>query len=106
MPRFGMTGKVLAKADRDVDPYQHIDRVREEVYEHLERLEALEREVQALKNANVTRYTDSGIWKVVKIKLDEKAVDWMVWAARALLVGFGGVLIKAIEWMIRKAMNS
>lgn len=106
MSRFGMTGKVLAKADREVDPYQHIDRVREEVYEHLERLERLELEVQALKNANVNRYTDSGIWRVVKVKLEEKAIDWMVWASRALLIGVGGVLIKAIEWLIKKAMHA
>ncbi len=99
MSRFGMTGKVLAKVDRAVDPYQHIDRVREEVFEHLQRLEGLEREVQALKNTNATRWTESGVWKVVKAKLDEEAIDWMKWGIRAALAGLGSAMLAVIGFV-------
>lgn len=71
-----MTGIVVAKCDRSVDPYQHIDRTRTEVYEHLLRLEALEREVQAIKNVNRTDWTATGIGDVVNATLKARTVKW------------------------------
>ena len=76
MSRFGQTGIVIAKCDRSVDPYQHIDRARQEVYEHLVRLEVLEREMIAVKNSVRGELTDSGIWDVVQARLNSQAVRY------------------------------
>ena len=98
-----MTGKVLVKVDREVDPYQHIDRVREEVYEHVGRLESLENEVQALKNVHVKRWTDTGIWDVVKSRSNEQKIDWLLWGVRAALGGLGASALVGIGFVIKMA---
>lgn len=103
MSRFGMTGKIVAKADREVDPYMHIDHLRQEVFEHGEKFEAIGREIQALKNTNVNRYTDSGIWRVVKGKLDEEAIDWAKWMVRAGLAGLGTAFLSLMAVVLRLA---
>lgn len=100
-----MTGRVLVKVDREVDAYQHIDRVREEVSEHVDRLEALERDVKLLQQAERDRLTQTGVWTFVKAKLEAEAVGWMKWAIRAALMGAGAATIKAAEWLIRRAMH-
>lgn len=100
-----MTGKVLVKVDREVDPYQHIDRVREEVYEHVGRLDALENEVQALKNANIKRWTETGIWGVVKSRSNEEKIDWLLWGIRAALGGIGAAALLGAGFIIKMAFK-
>jgi hypothetical protein len=102
MSRFGSTGKVLVKVDREVDPYQHIDRVREEVFEHVQRLEDLERDVKLLKLAEQKRVTDSGVWKIVKGKLEEETIDWVKWAIRGTVGVVATLIITAAFRLIWK----
>jgi hypothetical protein len=96
MSRFGQTGIVIAKCDRSVDPYVHIDRTRQEVYEHLLRLEALELEVQGIKNTNVTRWTETGIWDVFQARLNRRAIrlgsKLMHWVVGLIGIGVTGLL--------------
>lgn len=107
MSRFGQTGMVVAKCDRAVDPYQHIDRTREEVYEHLLRLEVLEREMIAVKNSLRGELSDTGIWDVVKAKLDaktvENAINWRTWAIRGVIGGLSGLLLWGIVDVVKLA---
>lgn len=103
MPRFGSTGKVLLKVSREVDAYQHIDRVREEVFEHLQRIEDLEADIQRLKIAEQKRITDTGVWKIVKGKLDAEKVDWAKWAVRAGLAGLGTAFLSVMALILKYA---
>lgn len=107
MSRFGQTGIVIAKCDRAVDAYQHIDRTRQEVYEHLVRLEVLEREMIAVKNSVRGELSDTGIWDVVKAKLDgktvESAIDWRTWAIRGVLGSLGGLTVLGIVFLLKTA---
>jgi hypothetical protein len=107
--RFGLTGKVVAKADETVGPFAHINRLRQEVYDHQTRMDAMDAQIQALKNANVERWTESGLWAVVKGKLDDEAVDWVKWAVRAALCGLGAAvlaMVGALFEMAFKGMHS
>lgn len=104
MRRFGLTGKVLVKVDREVDPYQHIDHVREEVFDQGQVIEALDKRVLLLEEAERKRerpLTESGVWKVVKAKLDAEAVDWAKWAVRGILAGVCGIVFALVQWLIR-----
>lgn len=103
MPRFGSTGKVLLKVSREVDAYQHIDRVREEVFEQLQRIEDLERDNKILKEAERKRITDTGVWRIVKGKLDAEAVDWAKWIVRAGLAGLGTAFLSLMAVVLRLA---
>lgn len=106
MSRFGLTGKVVAKADRDVDPYQHIDHLRQEVFDLGEEQRAQDLEIQALKNANVDRVTESGVWTIVKNRLDEEAVRWMKWGIRISVASLLTAMLTGIGWLIKKAFFS
>jgi hypothetical protein len=101
--RFGTTGLVPVAVDRTVDPYTHIDRVRGEVYDLIARQQALELELQALKNAEADRVTQSGVWTIVKGKIDEEVVRWVRWGIRAGLVGLWGTILTGIGWLIKRA---
>jgi hypothetical protein len=106
MSRFGMTGKVVAKADREIDPYQHIDHLRQEVFDLGEELRAQRLEIQALKNENAERVTESGVWTIVKNKLDAEAVSWMKWGIRISVGSLLTAMLTGIGWLIKKAFFS
>lgn len=110
MNRFGTTGLVPAKADREVDPYTHIDRVRSEVYDLIERQECLEKEVQALKSAEQERVTESGVFRLIKRHSDHEIARWVKWGIRismgciitGMLTGVGWFLTWAIKGAIHR----
>lgn len=103
MPQFGMTGKVLAKVDREVDPYTHIDRVREAVFDQAEDIANLKRRLKLLENAQIERVTETGVWRIVKSKLDAEAVGWAKWATRAMLAGLGTAALSLLGLLIHYA---
>jgi hypothetical protein len=110
MSRFGATGLVPAKVDREVDPYTHIDRVRGEVYDQRARLDALEKEVQALKNAEQKRVTESGVFRLIRRHSDHEIARWVKWGIRisvgcvitGMLTGVGWFLTWAIKGAIHR----
>lgn len=105
MPQFGMTGKVLAKVDREVDAYQHIDRVRDEVFDQAEDIVRLKRRVKTLENAQADRITATGIWTIVKGKLNEEKVDWAKWMVRAGLAGLGTAFLSLMAVILKWALK-
>jgi hypothetical protein len=67
------------------------------LHDHEDRLKMLE-------DASRNRVTESGVWRIVKGKLDGEAVGWMKWGTRAALGGLGvaglglvGLLLK-LAW--------
>ncbi len=99
--RFGMTGKVVAKADRQVDPYTHIDHIREQIFDYGEEFEKLWQQINSLRTTinNKRDWTESGVWRVVRAKLDEEAIDWVKWGVRAALAGVGTAFLTFLIWM-------
>ena len=104
--RFGQTGKIVAKADRSQDPFVYIDSLRQEVYELGEQLEGdVYKRLKILEDAERERLTKTGVWSLVKMKLDEEAVDWVKWGIRAIAAGLGASLLTAMGWLIAKAFH-
>lgn len=62
-----------------------------------------DKRILMLEDANRQRFTESGIWTIVKAKLDQEAVDWMKWAVRAGLCGLGAALLSLIAVIGRLA---
>jgi len=105
MRHFGQTGKIVVKADRDVDPYQHIDHLRQQAYELGEEQEKIWAQINALRNSvsNKRDWTESGVWRVVKEKLEEETIDWVKWGVRAALAGLGTAFLAVMAWLLRLA---
>jgi hypothetical protein len=103
MSRFGMTGRVIAKADRQVDIYVHVDRIRDEVYEHVQRLERAERRIAALEAAERERLTETGVLRTVRDEFSRREIGWMKWAVRGILAGLGTALLGVAGWVIKLA---
>lgn len=95
-----ITQRVLAAIDRSDDPHLHIDILRRAVYQHAAKLCQMGQAIKILQDAERKRITDSGVWKVVKGKLDEQAVDWAKWAIRGTLGAAGGSII---VWLLSLA---
>lgn len=72
-----------------------IETISEAVRELESEIYTLKRDVKLLQDANRERknFTDSGVWRTVKAKLDEEAVDWVRWAIRGVLGVVGATLI-------------
>jgi hypothetical protein len=98
-----ITSRILAAIDRSDDPHLHIDILREADLEQSEAISELRRDVKLLQDAQRQRLTDTGVWKIVKGKLDEKTVDWMKWAVRGSLAGVGAALLAGITWVLKLA---
>jgi hypothetical protein len=109
MNRFGSTGLVPAKVDREVDPYTHIDRVRGEVYDLIERQQRLEGEVQALKNAETARVTESGVFRLIKQHSDHEIARWVKWGIRisggCIITGMLTTVGWFIVWVVKGALH-
>jgi hypothetical protein len=101
--RFGETGMVAAKCDRSVDPYTHIDHIRDEIVTQNLRQDRFALELQALKNSDRAEWTKTGIWYVVKAKLDEEAVDWLKWFIRGAAAAVGSGLLALLVWVLKLA---
>jgi hypothetical protein len=69
------------------------------------RIDAMELEVNGVKQSLREQYTDSGIWAVVKSRLDSQKVGWLKWGIRLLLMGIGGAILEALRWLILRAMR-
>ncbi len=102
---FGQTGLVIARADREVDPYTHIDHIREEVFDHKHVIAALDDRILILEAAERERLTKTGVWTYVEAKLDAQKVGWMKWGIRAALLGTGGAILEVLRWLITRAMH-
>jgi hypothetical protein len=100
--RFDITRRLRAAVDRSEDPHLLIDMVREEQQEHVERLATLERDVKLLQDAERKRVTDSGVWRIVKGKLEEETIDWFRWAIRGTLGAVGVLIITALFRLVWK----
>ena len=102
--RYDITRRIRAAVDRSDDPHLLIDMVREELEDHIQRIEVLEKDVQSLKNSDRNQWTKTGIWAVVKERLDSEAIVWLRWAARVFL----GVLITGaaggVVWIFKQAI--
>lgn len=106
MSRFDITSRIRAAVDRSEDPHLLIDMVREEQGEHDERLTDLERDVKLLQDAERDRLTRTGVWPIVKAKLDEEAVDWVKWGVRAAFCGFGTAMLSGMAWIITRIIKA
>lgn len=95
-----MTGKIAAKADRNRDPFEYIDDLRQEVVEINEWRTETDKRLQILENAERDRLTGTGAWKIVKEKLEEETVDWVKWGIRAAFCGVGTAMLAGLGWII------
>jgi len=103
--RFGTTGLVPAKVDREVDPYTHIDRVRGEVYDQAARIKALESELQALKNAEHERVTESGVFRLIQRHSDHEIARWVKWGIRISISSIIAAMLTGVGWLIKGAFH-
>jgi hypothetical protein len=96
-----ITSRILAAIDRSDDPHLHIDILREADLEQSEAIQQLQRDVKLLQDAERKRLTDTGVWKIVKGKLDQETVDWVKWAVRAALAGLGTGGLALLAWLLK-----
>jgi hypothetical protein len=59
--------------------------------------------IKILEDAERARVTETGVWRIVKGKLDAEAVGWMRWATRAGLAALGSGALAGLAWLIRLA---
>lgn len=105
MNRFGTTGLVPAKVDREVDPYTHIDRARGEIYDQAARLDTLEVEVRALKNAEQARVTESGVFRLIQRHSDHEIARWVKWGIRISIGSIIAAMLTGVGWLLKEAIS-
>lgn len=59
--------------------------------------------LKMLEDAARNRVTESGVWRIVKGKLDGEAVGWMKWATRAALGGLGAAGLGLVGLLLKLA---
>lgn len=64
--------------------------------EHADRL-------QMLEDAERARISETGVWRIVKGKLDAEKVDWVKWGVRAGLAGLGTAFLSLMAVVLRLA---
>jgi hypothetical protein len=62
-----------------------------------------EKRLLMLEEAERNRVTESGVWRIVKGKLDGEAVGWMKWGTRAALGGLGVAGLGLLGWILKLA---
>lgn len=62
-----------------------------------------EKRLLMLEEGQRERVTESGVWKIVKGRLDTQAVGWSSWAVKAALAGLGTALLGIIGWILTLA---
>lgn len=100
-----MTGKIVARTDRTRDPYEYLDDIRQEIVEINEWRDATDKRLKVLEDAERDRLTKTGVWTIVKEKLEAETVDWMKWAVRAAFTGFGSLMIGIAGWVISRIFH-
>jgi hypothetical protein len=101
--RFGLTGKVVAKADETQGLWYHINHLRQAVYDLGEALQALDRKINGVKNAQADQWTESGIWNLVNARLNANRVEWVNSVVKIVLgVGVTSI-VGGIAWLARMA---
>lgn len=96
---FNVSQRIRVQLIEDGHTELAVESIIEPIRDLEEELGLLRRDVKLLQDANRERknYTDSGIWKVVKGKLDEQAVGWVKWALRGVLAIMGAGLL-SLAW--------
>lgn len=98
-----VTQRILAAIDRSDDPHLHIDIIRRAVFQLAGKLSQMGNAIKVLQDAERERITDTGVWKIVKGKLDAEKVDWVKWAIRAGLAGLGTAFLSLMAVVLRLA---
>jgi hypothetical protein len=103
MPRFGSTGKVVVKADESLGVWHHINHLRQTVYDLGEELEALDRKINGVKNAQPASPSDTDVFRAYHRKdAQHKVEGWNRWKRWAIKTALGAVLTSpAWLWIIK-----
>lgn len=103
--RFGLTGKVITKADESQGVWHHINHLRQEVFDRGEEIEALDRKINGVKNGQQEKreWTESGIWAVVTNRGNARRVKWLDWAVKGTVGALGMSLLGLIVWVVKLA---
>lgn len=101
-----MTGKIAAKADRNSDPFEYIDDLRDEVVLINEWRETTNNRLQTLENAERDRWTRTEVWNHVKEKLEAETIDWVKWAIRTAFCGVGTAMLAGLGWIIVRIFHT
>ena len=64
-----------------------------------------ERRIKMLEDNYRDRWTESGIWAVVKAKYDARTVDWGKWAFRSAMAGIGAALLAGLAALGKLALK-
>lgn len=95
-----ITQRVLAAIDKSEDPHLAIDILRQEDERQSSMLLKLEKRIVLLEEAERDRITKTGVWTIVKSKLEEETVDWVKWAVRGCLGALFAALVSGAGWAI------
>jgi hypothetical protein len=88
-----MVNEIIIDGMRDVEQM-----ARTGLNDHETRLKMLEDESR-------NRVTESGVWRIVKGKLDSEAVGWMKWGTRAAIGGAGAAGLGLLGWVIKMVLK-
>lgn len=104
MSKYDITRRLRAAVDRSEDPHLLLDMQNEELETMTARIDTLERELRAVKNTLRGEWTETGIWAVVKARLNvqavrygSKLVHWVVGLGGLGIVSLLGLLFK-LAW--------
>jgi hypothetical protein len=100
-----ITQRILAAIDRSEDPHLHIDILRRAVYKQAVKIQQMGRALKTLQDAERDRLTRTGVWTIVKGKLDERAVGWVQWAIRGTLAVAGTAIIGTLLKLAWKGLT-
>jgi hypothetical protein len=94
---------LLENGDIDVVVETMIDGMRDVEQMSRTGLSDHEKRILMLEEAERNRITESGVWKVVKAKLDGEAVGWMKWGTRAAIGGLGAAGLTLLGYILKLA---
>jgi hypothetical protein len=97
-----ITQRVLAAIDKSSDPHLHIDILRAEIYRQSQAMEDMARDIKLLQDAERERLTRTGVWTLVKQKLEEETIDWVKWGIRGTIGTVGVLLITGLFRLVWK----
>jgi hypothetical protein len=65
-----------------------------------------EKRLLILEDAERKRVTETGVWRIVKGKLDGQAVDWAQWAIKGVLAVIGTALVGGLLKLAWKGLHT
>jgi hypothetical protein len=71
------------------------DTIRDIETRYGESLEDHDTRIRLLEIAEQNRLTKTGVWTIVKGKIEDEAIDWWKWAVRGVLATVGAALVAA-----------